>query len=309
MLEASGTLTALLAAELAAKAANDKYKLPTHYCVRTECDDTRIMIKWGPSDRRPNGFYALKFAADAIIGQDQLDLIGRDIDRIAFMAALIVGRDQELRNLCFDPANPPIWARAGTPMLKLLIERILARGEDLDVEDIGAVLHPHRFVPLGNDVHYFCNWWHDVEGFALPSPKNEAMRSAIVGTPLHDIVDNGGKIAFEPIIQVKSVVAWSRDLSLDDNGYSDFDDDHPEVWHVKARFSKLIRFAEPPIEEIERDPVKAWLDLAPTAELTPEPEQSNGPAFPFGIGDEAFYANSLPVSQGANYYSALFAKV
>ena len=129
-------------------------------------------------------------------------------------------------------------------------------------------MHPLNFVRVADRCQYFFSWWHDVEGFVIPSPQNELVRSGIVGAPLEKIIDNGGEISFGPIIEVKSVSIGDTDLSLDRPDDPDDEEDEFGQWHLKAALSGLVRFAEPP-EGIEPDPVKAWLALTETAKPAP----------------------------------------
>lgn len=208
-----------------------------------------INLSWGRKDSRPNGFHGVWYKTKDFNSDD----LREQAFKTALQSALVLGRDQELRENGCDLSSPPLWGRASRPIFARVFEAH-TRIKDPErlhlaqqkVEENGAVLAPRTGYWMDDRTCYEFNWWQGTEAIHLEQQIPES------------IITNLSNMTLSQIISIEGIDFANLDASI---RVLEGDMGEPEGLIIDFKRSDLVRLAAPPVG-IEPNPVIAWLAAA-----------------------------------------------
>jgi len=271
--ESAAALKAHIASEI--NAVNDRFGLPDKWRLRAEViimsadadrearakagyglglslktaileNEPIVKLAWGDPEQRPNGHHAFVVHADGV--QDEYETSEQHIEKTALQCALVIGRDQELREAALDPAAPPLWARVTTPIFARTLDahRNIRKAKnkwlaEQPVKENGAIMEPEGWYALNDRTGYAFSWWTGTQNLDLHYDLPQSVMTNLETMKLSDLASIQG-------IDLRGIDA---EISASSGGGV----------LVSFRRDELVRLAPPPAG-IEEDPVKAWLGAA-----------------------------------------------
>lgn len=208
-----------------------------------------IDLSWGRKESRPNGFHGVWYKTKDFNPDD----LREQAFKTALQSALVLGRDQELRENGCDLASLPLWARASRPIFARVFaahtrikdpERLYLAQQT--VEENGAVLAPRTGYWMDEHTCYEFNWWKGNEAIHLEHKIPEAVIANLENMTLSQIISIEG-IDFSNL---------EAEISVLEN-----DKGEAEGLVIDFKRSDLVRLAPPPAG-VEPNPVTAWLAAA-----------------------------------------------
>lgn len=208
-----------------------------------------ISLHWGNPEVLPNGSHGVRYRTE------QLDIenLREQVFKTALQSALVLGRDQELREAGINPSQPPIWARVSRPIFAKAFEAharitdpMRAHLGQQQVEENGAILAPRHGYRLDESTFYFFDWWKGEEKIELQHEIPES------------ILANISKMKLCEVLSIPGVDLAGINASIEPI-YDEFGD--PYGLEIDLKRSELVRLAPAP-QGLETDPVKAWLAAA-----------------------------------------------